>query len=898
MPIEKLYPFKESEKKGLIKWKNHSSCDPNSEKKPYTIMLPPPNVTGALHLGHTLSSTLQDILIRFKRMQGHDVLWMPGVDHAGIATQMMVEKTLEKEGITRKFLGREKFLEKVWEWKEKYGDIIVEQMKRLGFSADWDRLCFTMDEKRTYAVHYAFVQLYKKGCVYRDYRLVHWDPALQTALSDLEVFTKEQEGTFWTIRYFLTSPIGEKTYIDIATTRPETLLGDSAIAVHPKDPRYQALIGHSAIVPLTDREIPIVADELVEIEKGSGALKITPAHDYTDFEIGKRHNLEFIDIFDEKSCLNTSVPPQFQGLERTKAREAILLALKDKDYLIKEETIIHSIPYSDRSGAIIEPRLMHQWFIDMTEMAKKAIKAVKNNDIKIVPEEWTHHYFRWLENIQPWCVSRQLWWGHRIPIWYGPDGQYFCAMDEKTAQQEAQQVYGKHVELSQDEDVLDTWFSSGLWPFATLGWPKETHEYTRYYPTDVLVTGHDILFFWVARMLMLGLKMTNQVPFHTLYLHPLIRDQYGKKMSKTIGNVINPLEIIETYGADALRFSMSLSATPTSFIRFGIKNVEQARNFITKLWNVGRFYDFHAISNVQAFDPHALQWIFNQWISSEIQIFIQKMQEALTHYRFHEASFILYTFVRNTFCDWYLELAKDGLAHETEAIRQEIRKTMGWAWEIILKCVHPFIPFVTEELWEHLCTDKIAGCLGQNPWPTISSVSCNQLNTEKTAWIIKLIENIRSLRSEFSIPFTIPLSFTAYTTDLCEKKILENTQGLLCRFLKLDAIQITDKALNKELLLRAVQIPIEKAIIIIPIAHLIDLNQERTRLEKAMKKQEKEIKTLENKIDSPEFISNAPADIIQGIETRLEEASQTLSKLRTCHGYLKNIEENENLFNK
>ncbi|TNE33087.1 MAG: valine--tRNA ligase, partial [Alphaproteobacteria bacterium] len=658
--LDKTFEPKSVEDKHYKRWEDSGvfAANVDSNRTPYTIPMPPPNVTGSLHMGHALTMTLQDILTRYRRMRGDDTLWQPGTDHAGIATQMVVERELNKEGIKRQDLGREKFLEKVWEWKEQSGSTITTQLRRLGASPDWERERFTMDDGLSDAVKKVFVQLYKEGLIYKDKRLVNWDPKLHTAVSDLEVSMLEKKGHMWNLKYPLTDDPSK--FIEVGTTRPETMLGDTAVAVHPKDKRYKNLIGKTVTLPIVGREIPIVADDYADPEQGTGAVKITPAHDFNDFEVGKRHDLELINVLDADAKINENAPTEYQGLDRFDARKKIIEEFESLGLLGEITEITHSVPYDEKSKqTVLEPWLTDQWYCDAATLAKPAIAAVEDGRTEFVPKNWEKTYFEWMRNIQPWCISRQLWWGHRIPAWYGDDGQVFVAEDEDDAYAQARKHYGKDdVTLTQDEDVLDTWFSSALWPFSTLGWPEQTKELGRYYPADTLITGFDIIFFWVARMMMMGLHFMGDVPFRKVYIHALVRDEHGQKMSKTKGNIVDPLDVIDEYGADALRFTLTALAAQGRDIKLATNRVEGYRNFATKLWNVARYCEMNDCKPVADFDPAKVTHAVNRWIVSELALLSQKTAEALDAYKFNEAANHLYHFAWGTFCDWYVEMSK------------------------------------------------------------------------------------------------------------------------------------------------------------------------------------------------------------------------------------------------
>ncbi len=880
--MEKRYSFHEVEKRIRHMWEGCFQADLESSQKPYTIMMPPPNVTGFLHLGHGLSSTIQDILIRFHRMNGRDAFWLPGTDHAGIATQMMVEKSLMAQGITRQSLGREKFLEKVWEWKEHHGSSIVEQMQRMGFSADWDRLAFTMDPDISKTVIHSFVELYRRGLIYRARRLINWDHVLQTALSDLEIEKTEEEGTMWTLAY----PLRSSGFLHVATTRPETLFGDVAVAVHPDDVRYKHLVGQEVCVPFVNRWVPVIADEDVDPEKGTGAVKITPAHDFLDFTIGTRHHFTPIDILDEKSCLNQEVPEKFQGMDIITARKAVLSALGE-DGVVKTEKIMHSVPLSQRSGCRIEPRLTFQWFVDTTSMAMAAKKAVEEGRTRIIPQEGRNNYFEWLDNIQPWCISRQLWWGHQIPVWFGPDDDIFVAESAEEAHKAASEKYGASVELRQDEDVLDTWFSSALWPFSTLGWPAKTSLMARYYPTDVLVTGHDIIFFWVARMMMMALELTGDIPFHTVYLHPLIQDERGAKMSKTKGNVINPLDVIDSYGADALRFALALSGTQTRHVRFGMKQVEKSRNFVTKLWNVGRFLFLHDVTFKKK--NHESSWIFSQWIVGEAVLLQEKVSQLLQEYRIHEAATVLYHFVWDVFCDKFVELAKNALRQERQ---EEILAVLAWVFHRILLVLHPMIPFVTEEIWrifwgENESVRPQAGYLCHGQW----TLPPHLFDKKSFAHISKHVEIFyavltaaRHLRAEFNIGQDVCFSVEIYNASSEEQSFLEEQKSHLLALAGMESLNIFMEPLDgqTEKTKGTAQISVHQMIMVIPIADFVDLDLERARLQKVLEKEQGTYEKLMEKLQTKDFVDHAPQEVVDDIRQRADNQHALLHHIRSA----------------
>ena len=726
------------------------SASTKSVSKPYTIMMPPPNVTGSLHMGHGLTFTLQDILVRFYRKQGRDCLWQPGTDHAGIATQMVVERQLAENNINRKDLGREEFLKRVWDWKAESGGKIMTQLRALGATADWERERFTMDAGLSKAVTKVFVKLYNDGLIYRDKRLVNWDPKLLTAVSDLEVQQVEVNGSLWHFKY----PIkGTKNkYITVATTRPETIFGDTAVAVNPNDPRYKSLIGKFVTLPLMGREIPIIADEYSDMEKGSGAVKITPAHDFNDFDVGRRHNLKIINIFNEYATLNENVPLEYQQLDRFEARKKVVSAMDGIGLLSNVEQNLHFVPHGDRSQVPLEPWLTDQWYCDAKTLAEPAIKAVEDGRTSFVPKNWENTYFNWMRNIQPWCISRQLWWGHQIPAWFGPDGKIFVAETAKAAESEAFVFYGEECTLTRDEDVLDTWFSSALWPFSTIGWPEQTEELKRYYPSDVLVTGFDIIFFWVARMMMMGLHFMDDVPFHTIYIHALVRDEKGQKMSKSKGNVLDPLDLIEKYGTDALRFTLTSMAAQGRDLKLSESRIEGYRNFATKLWNASRYTQIKQCRYEATFNPNQCNLAVNKWIIFEVTKAVESVQKSIENYRFNDAAKFIYQFSWATFCDWYIEFTKPILAGENAEEINETKATTMWVLKQILNTLNPIMPYLSEELWENLGYE---GLLINQDWPSLGSINLDLQAAKETEWIVHIITAIRSIRAEGSVPHKV-----------------------------------------------------------------------------------------------------------------------------------------------
>lgn len=871
------------EKSGAFKPKQ----DPDAET--FSIVIPPPNVTGSLHIGHALNCTLQDILCRFERMRGKSVLWQPGLDHAGIATQMVVERQLAQSGTneSRRTMGREKFLERVWSWKAESGGTITTQLKRLGASCDWSRERFTMDEGLSAAVRKVFVQLYKEGLIYRDKRLVNWDPHFETAVSDLEVVNEERAGHFWHFKYPLENgetyqfPIafdenGEPTeyetrdYISIATTRPETMLGDGAVAVHPDDKRYAPIVGKRCLLPLADRLIPIIADEYPDPDFGSGAVKITGAHDFNDYKVARRHNIDMFVLLDTKGrMLDVDYMPEaYRGLDRFEARKKVVADIDARGLLLKVEDKLITQPLGERSDVVIEPMLTDQWYVDAAKLAVNALKAVESGETKFVPESWTATYYQWMRNIEPWCVSRQLWWGHRIPAWYDEDGNIYVEESEAEAQAAARAKHGKDVVLHQDEDVLDTWFSSGLWPFSTLGWPEQTPELERFYPTSTLVTMFDIIFFWVARMMMFGCHFTGKAPFSTVVIHSRVVDEHGKKMSKSKGNIIDPTVLIDTYGADALRFTLAIAAGPGRDIRMSDKRVEGYRNFGTKLWNAARFAQMNECTLWEAFDPAEVTHTLNRWIISELTKTAHGVEAALASHRFDEAAQANYAFVWGVFCDLYLELVKPLLNGEDEAAKAETRKTVAWVLDQILKILHPFMPFVTEELWDKTAEfgPKRAGMLIGQSWPRLEVSLIDEAAAAEVGWVVDLVTGLRSLRSETNVPAGAKVPALLIGASKATAQRLERYQAEIDRLARLEYSVVADAAPAG-----SVTFVLGEAIVAIPLAGVMDIGAEKARLGKEIARCTKEIETVARKLDNPGFVAKAPADVIE--EQRERKAS-------------------------
>ena len=845
------------------------AADPASNKVPYTIMMPPPNVTGSLHIGHALSYTLQDILVRYKRKTGKDTLWQPGMDHAGIATQSVVERQLAAKRITRHEIGRDAFIEKIWEWKAESGGTITSQLRALGASPDWQRERFTMDEGCSDAVRKVFVTLHKKGLIYKDKRLVNWDPALHTAISDLEVQQVESDGHLWYFRYPLEDDPGR--HILVATTRPETMLGDSGIAVHPDDTRYKDLVGKYAILPLVGRRIPIVADAYSDPEKGSGAVKMTPAHDFNDFEVGRRHNLQQINIFDSRARINENAPEAYRGLDRFDARKKVVADMEEAGLLQQIEEIRHTVPHGDRSGVEIEPWLTDQWYCDAKTLAKPAIEAVETGKTQFVPKSWENTYFDWMRNIQPWCISRQLWWGHQIPAWYGPDGTVFVEETEAAAQAAADAHYGAPTVITRDEDVLDTWFSSALWPFSTLGWPEKTPELDRYYSSDVLVTGFDIIFFWVARMMMMGIHFLGEVPFSTVYIHALVRDQHGAKMSKSKGNVMDPIGLIEKFGTDALRFTLAAMAAQGRDIKLAESRIEGYRNFTTKLWNAARYAEMNACRWDSSFDPKAATQTVNRWIISELAETEAKVSKAIDSFRFNDAAGAIYQFIWGTYCDWYLEFTKPILAGADKAAAEETRKTTAWVLMQAINLLNPLMPFITEELWSAFGGE---GQLITTSWPTGLQEVANEEAIAEMDWVVRLISEVRSIRSEMNVPAAAKIDLMLKDMSALTATRLERHRDVIIRLARLETISATD-----DVPVGAIQGVIDETTIVLPIADVVDLAQERVRLEKDLGKLNGAISKLDKKLSNESFISRAPAEVVEENRERLADEKARRDKL-------------------
>ena len=826
--------------------------------KNFSICIPPPNVTGSLHMGHALNNTIQDILIRYHRMNGFNTLWQPGTDHAGIATQMVVERNLAEKNIYRKDLTREEFIEKIWEWKEYSGSTIINQLKRLGSSCDWSRERFTMDDGLSSAVRKVFVKLYTEGLIYKDQALVNWDTKFKTAISDLEVVPTDVSTQIYYIKY----PSSNSESITVATVRPETIFGDVAIAVNPNDSRYTSLKKETFTIPLTSRSIPLIFDEYSDPEMGSGAVKITPAHDFNDFEIGKRHNLELLNILNEDGSLNENCPKEFQGLDRFEARKKVVQLLKEKGFLEKIEDYKTTIPYGDRSNTVVEPFLTHQWFCNAEELAKQAMKVVKDGDTKFFPSNWEKTYFQWMENIRPWCISRQIWWGHQIPVWYGPDGKEFCAETEEEAKNLAVDFYkADKIILKRDQDVLDTWFSSALWPFSTLGWPNKEQTLDTFYPNSVLVTGFDIIFFWVARMMMMGNKFMSETPFKTVYVHALVRDEKGQKMSKSKGNVIDPLEIIDKYGADTLRFTLTSLNTPGRDVRLSEQRIAGYRNFVTKITNAYKFAEFKGIYPFTDNGKVNPNHIFNIWIINEFQELYKKVQENYEKYYFHEVANQLYHFTWHTFCDWYIELSKNLL--DDNQFRDETKQTFHLVFNSLLQLLHPVIPFITEKLWGKNNKD----ILMSHQWDYIDQKTDSE-HVSKTKLFIDFIEEYRSIEKLFEIKKEDNVEI--FSKNQLIQTILEDNKKTF-EFL-------TRKKLSSSHKDNSVTLPFKEFDFEISTSQ-IDKSKIKEKLQENKSSLEKEKNTIDKNLSNENFVSKAPKDLIDQNKERQSSINMELSKI-------------------
>jgi valyl-tRNA synthetase len=862
---------------------------PRANAQPFTIMIPPPNVTGSLHMGHALDHTLQDTLIRWRRMQGRDALWQPGTDHAGIATQMVVERILAGEGTSRQAIGRDDFLARVWQWKAESGGTITRQLRRLGASLDWPRERFTMDDGLSDAVREVFVTLYEQGLIYRDRRLVNWDPKFESAISDLEVESREVRGSLWHVRY----PLEGGGSLVVATTRPETMLGDTAVAVHPNHPTLAALIGRMVILPLTGRHIPVVGDDYADPEKGTGAVKITPAHDFNDFEVGRRHGLAMPSVLDPRGNISLaeieaelqSVPnlaePDFvrglAGQGREAARAAIVAELDRLGFLEKIEPHTHAVPHGDRSGVVIEPRLTEQWYCNAELLSKPAVEAVQSGRVNFVPKQWENTFFAWMRDIRPWCISRQLWWGHRIPAWYGPDGSIFVARDEAAAIAQAREKFGAGVELTQDPDVLDTWFSSALWPFSTLGWPEKTADLARYYPTDVLVTGFDIIFFWVARMLMMGLHFMGDVPFRTVCIHGLVRDERGQKMSKSKGNIIDPLGMIDEYGADALRFAVCSLTGPGRDIKLGPQKIGEGRAFVTKLWNAARFCEMNAVAPEAAFRPEQAVSPLCRWVLDARNQAVAEATAALDAFRFDEYADACTRFTWNIFCDWFLELAKPVLMGTDAAAAAEVRGTAAHVLGVILRLLHPAIPFASEAVWDGFGYGA-ARSLARAPWPEPCEVTDAAAARAELDWVVRFFSAVRTVRAEMNVPPSVlgPVLLRDASADtVARARRWEDAARRLARVSEIGVASETPPPETAVLVL-------DEATLLLPLAGLIDVAAERARLAREAGRAEDEAVKVARKLENADFVSRAPAEVVAENRARAAASLAEAARLRAA----------------
>ena len=899
--MDKTYNPKEIESRIYESWEDSGYFSPSKSGDPYCIVIPPPNVTGTLHMGHAFQDTIMDIIIRYQRMKGSNTLWQVGTDHAGIATQMVVERQLERSGTSRQKLGREAFEKEVWKWKEKSGNTITQQMKRLGASTDWTREKFTMDENLVQGVTRVFIQLYEEGLIYRGKRLVNWDPVLQTALSDLEVVTSEEKGSLWHMKY----PIdGLDDYIVVATTRPETMLGDTAVAVHPDDKRYKNLIGKLVNLPLTDRKIPIIADDYVDQEFGTGCLKITPGHDFNDFDIGKKHDLEIISILDQSAKIIQSAPKEYQGLDRFDARRKIVEDIESLGLMQEIEDYTLTIPRGDRSGAILEPLITNQWFLKMEPLAEPAITVVKNGELKFVPENWSKTYFEWLENIQDWCISRQLWWGHRIPAWYDNEGNVYVGESESEVREKNN--IKNSIALTQDEDVLDTWFSSALWPFSSLGWPDETYDLKTFYPTNVLVTGFDIIFFWVARMVMMGLKFMKEIPFKEIYIHGLIKDKNGQKMSKSKGNILDPIDLIDgisledllekrvqglmqpemekriindtkkefpngipDFGTDALRFNFAIQASTGRDIRLDLRRVEGYRNFCNKIWNASRFIkmntnDFELL-DINDANGHAI----DQWIQSKFAGTIDEIERQFNQYRFDLAATAMYEFVWNDFCDWYIELAKT-LINDPEisdSQKDHTKNNLIKMLDAILRMLHPTIPFITEEIWQSLNEDNKRRSIMKADFPSSNDWRVDDEIVANTEWLKNIVSSVRQIRSEMNIPPNESIKIIINDASNTDSRRLESLGSFILNLASVESI--TQKDTSDDIPKSAFAL-LNQMKIYIPLEGLVDIEEEKARLEKKLVKLNQELKSVQDRLSNDTFVEKAPTEVVEELKGKLK----------------------------
>jgi valyl-tRNA synthetase len=877
--LDKNFDPKTAEPRLYKAWEESGAFKPTDDPDApgFSIVIPPPNVTGSLHIGHALNNTLQDVLTRYHRMKGDAALWLPGTDHAGIATQMVVERQLAAAGnASRRDLGRDAFVDKVWEWKRESGGTIVNQLRRLGASCDWSRERFTLDDGLSAAVRKVFVTLFKQGLIYRDKRLVNWDPQFQTAISDLEVEKRTVNGNYWHFAYPLEDGSGE---IVVATTRPETMLGDTAVAVHPSDERYKHLVGKCVRLPIVGRPIPILADDYADPEKGSGAVKITPAHDFNDFQVGKRHNLPAINILDDFARINDNAPREYRGLDRFEARKKVIAAFEELGLLREIEPTVHEVPHGDRSGVVIEPYLTDQWYVDAPTLAGPAIKAVEEGRTVFEPRHWEKTYFEWMRNIEPWCVSRQLWWGHRIPAWWGPDGKVFVEETEAAAKKAALEFYGREEPLRQDEDVLDTWFSSGLWAFSTLGWPEKTDDLRRFYPTHTLVTGFDIIFFWVARMMMLSIHFMDDVPFKRVFINALVRDASGAKMSKSKGNVMDPLGLIDQYGADALRFTMTAMSGAARDIKLSTQRIEGYRNFGTKLWNATRFAEMNGCVRVAGFDPSTVKQPLNRWIRGEAAKMARDVTAALEGYAFDDVANGLYRFIWNVYCDWALELAKPILNGDDAEAKAETQATIAWVLDVCLKLLHPVMPFLTEELWAKTGEEGPAreGMLIVEPWPSLPMSYVDAEAEAEIGLVVAAVSEGRSVRAELNVPLSAkPPLLVIEATDV-QKAAFRGNAAVIAQTLRVSGVEFVAEAPQG-----SIPYVVEGSTLALPVAEFIDLTAEKARLTKEIAGHGQDIERTEKKLGNADFVARAPEEVVEENRERLAEARDAKAKLESA----------------
>ncbi len=914
--MDKTYNPHAIEQRWYEAWEASNYFAPSSEGSPYCIMIPPPNVTGSLHMGHAFQDTIMDALIRYHRMKGHKTLWQAGTDHAGIATQMVVERQLNAHGKTRHDLGRDAFIDQIWKWKKESGGTITRQLRRMGASLDWSRERFTMDEGLSEAVHEVFVRLYEEDLIYRGKRLVNWDPILHTAVSDLEVVSQEEAGYLWHFKYPLSDGSG---HVTVATTRPETMLGDTAVAVHPEDERYKDLIGKEISLPLAGRKIPVIADDYVDPEFGSGCVKITPAHDFNDYAIGQRHDLPMINIFTEDAKLNNAVPVQYRDMDRFEARKKVVADLEALGLVVQIDDHKLMVPRGDRSHSVIEPLLTDQWFVKAEPLAKPAIEAVENGDIKFVPDNWKNTYFEWMRNIEDWCISRQIWWGHRIPAWYDEEGNIFVARTEEEARAKAKEKHGKHVALSQDSDVLDTWFSSALWPFSTLGWPEQTPELESLYPTSVLVTGFDIIFFWVARMIMMGIKFTGQVPFKEVYIHGLVRDGLGQKMSKSKGNVLDPIDLIDgidletliskrtsglmqpemaskiekatrqefpdgiqAFGTDALRFTFAALASTGRDIKFDLNRTEGYRNFCNKLWNAARYVLMNTEDHDCGQKGGELELSLpDQWILSRLQHTIKEVSQSIEQYRFDHAAQAIYEFTWNEYCDWYLELSKVVLnnASSSKAKQRGTRHTLVNVLETLLRLSHPLMPFITEEIWQRVkpLTNITGETVMLQPYPTADTDKISSDIETEMEWVMSFILGVRTIRGEMNIPPGKPLPVLLADGNDKDAELLERNNAYLNNLARLESITWLDDAYEPPESATAL---VGEMKVLIPMAGLINKEDELARLNKQVEKLAKDLTLTQGKLNNESFVSKAPDAVVEKERQKVAETQKSLDNLR------------------